>query len=172
MKTEIIPVDRTYCGEPVAAQSEVEEHARIFRGYREKCRVYNAAKKVGQTPKPPKYPFVIRVCERDGLYHPADESSSMMLAAARKAEINRIKVIVEDTPAEQADSQATEEPIRANLFFDDFKTALRRLTSTDEQRIVFFQPLFLAMVNEGFSDGACRAEFLKWAKHAIDRYSI
>lgn len=61
-------------------------------------------------------------------------------------------------------------PITANDFLPRFKEAVQNLQSDDRQRVRYFQPLLLALLNEGFTDRSCREEFARWAIDTFKRY--
>ncbi len=172
MATKFIRLDEIrYCEDEVD-DAAIERHVPMLRAYRNQWKEYNLAKKAGRKPKLPVFPYdTIRVYKIEDAYLPIDAHVSAILFAARKMEINLVKVIVQEPVANQDGLSLEEPPIHANRFFADFKAAIRSLQAAERQRVEFFKPLLQAMLNEGFTDKSCRAEFMGWAKKEFDRYS-
>lgn len=172
MKTIIICLEDIRFNEDEVGAGAVERHVPALRAYRNQWKEYNLAKKGGQNPKLPEFPFkTIRVYELDGVYLPIDANVSAILFAARKVKINRVMVTVQEVVVNHDDVSIDEPPIHANRFFDDFMSTVGRLQSTDRQRIVLFKPLIMTMMfNEGFTDESCRTELMVWAKAKIEQY--
>lgn len=169
--TIIIRLDEIRFAEDEVDEDMIEKHVPAFRDYRDQWKDYNLAKKAGRNPKIPEFPCdTIRVYEIDGVYFPTDDNVSAILFAAEKAKINLVKVIVQEPIVNQDELTLDNPPIHANRFFADFQTAIRQLQATDCQRIEFFKPLLRSMLNEGFADKSCWAEFMAWAKEEFDRY--
>ena len=62
------------------------------------------------------------------------------------------------------------EAINANNFFEYHYQAIERLTATDKERVELFKPLVRRMLNEGFRNGNCRREFIRWLQKELERY--
>ncbi len=171
MKTKNIRLDEIRFDEDEVDETAIEKHVPLFLVYRNQWKEYNLAKKAGQNPKLPEFPYdTIRVYKIEDTYLPIDVNASAILFAARKVEINLVKVIVQEPVVNQDGLSLDEPPIHANRLFADFKTTIKCLQATNPQRVEFFKPILRAIFNEGFTDESSRTEFLKCTRTEIERY--
>lgn len=152
-------------------KSVFAEYEQTLQTYRADWGRYNRAKKQGEALKSPSFPYPpVRVCRHGEYYRTIDKEGTAIVLAARVVKINRIPVAVESRPEKKVDPSKPVKSIHPNLFFGDFKTALRTLEATQGQRVEFFKPIVRAVFNEGFTDRDSRLIFLNWLKNEIDRY--